>query len=157
MILTNDGQLAHRLTHPRYGHEKVYRVVVTGSPSAALLDHWRGGVVLEDGPTAPVTIQVLNKQRDHTVLHITMREGRKRQIRRIAAQLGHPVTSLLRLEIGPVQLGDLKPGEWRHLTADEVQALGRATAQRRQPEPSLSSGPAKKQVGNRRPRRTKRP
>jgi 23S rRNA pseudouridine2605 synthase len=139
MILTNDGQLAHRLTHPRFGHEKRYRVAVAGSPPATVLDQWRNGVILEDGPTAPVTIQVLNQQRDHTLLLVTMREGRKRQIRRIAAQLGYPVTSLVRQEIGPIQLGDLKPGQWRHLTPEEVQALKKALDQRRPPAASRPS------------------
>lgn len=145
MLLTNDGTLAHRLTHPRYGHEKVYRVAIAGSPGAGVIDQWRQGVLLDDGQTAPVVIQVLNQQQDHTLLLITMREGRKRQIRRIAAQLEHPVTSLVRVEIGPIQLGDLKPGEWRHLSPEEVEAL-KAAVKRPQPtgHPHQSRSPADK-------------
>ncbi|MCI0395311.1 MAG: rRNA pseudouridine synthase [Chloroflexi bacterium] len=123
MLLTNDGKLAHRLTHPRYGHEKIYRVVVEGKPVLATLEQWARGVELDGRPTIPAQIEILHQQKDHTWLRLTMREGRKRQIRRIAAMLGHPVTRLIREQIGPIRLGDLKPGEWRHLSASEVAAL----------------------------------
>jgi 23S rRNA pseudouridine2605 synthase len=123
MLLTNDGELAHRLTHPRFGHEKSYRVALEGQVPAASLEQWRRGLELDDRTTAPVHIEVLNRQQDHTLLQITMHEGRKHQIRRIAAQLGHPVTKLLRERIGPVELGHLKPGDWRHLTGDERSRL----------------------------------
>jgi 23S rRNA pseudouridine2605 synthase len=127
ILMTNDGDLAHKLTHPRYGHEKVYRVAVEGRPAAGLLDQWRHGVLLDGRPTLPVKIEVVQQQKAYAVLRLTMREGRKRQIRRIAAMLGHPVRQLVREQIGPLQLGDLKPGMWRHLTPREVKALREAT------------------------------
>lgn len=123
MLMTNDGKLAHRLTHPRYGHEKTYRVLVEGNIPAEALDQWRRGVRLDERMTAPAEITVVNRQKKLTELEIMMREGRKRQIRRIAAMFGHPVRRLVRQTIGPLELGDLKPGQWRHLTTEEVKAL----------------------------------
>jgi 23S rRNA pseudouridine2605 synthase len=127
ILMTNDGDLAHKLTHPRYGHDKVYRVTVEGRPSPEVLDQWRGGIMLEGRLTLPVTIDLLQQQKEYTTLRITMREGRKRQIRRIAALLGHPVRQLVREQIGPLLLGNLKVGRWRHLTAQEVKALRQVT------------------------------
>lgn len=123
MLLTNDGKLAHRLTHPRYEHEKAYNVVVEGDISERALDQWRRGVFLDGRITAPAPIEVLERHKTETRLRIVLREGRKRQIRRIAAMLGHPVRSLVRERIGPVELGQLQPGEWRYLTAKEVDRL----------------------------------
>jgi pseudouridine synthase len=123
ILMTDDGQLAHRLTHPRFGHEKVYEVTVEGMIADAALEQWRRGVMLDGRQTAPATIQLLERHRDHSRLTIVLREGRKRQIRRVAAALGHPVQRLVRQRIGPITLGELQPGQWRHLTADEVQAL----------------------------------
>ena len=123
MLMTNDGDLAHRLTHPRFGHEKVYRVTVEGQPAQATLDQWRKGVMLDGRPTIPAKVEVIRQHREFTTLRIIMREGRKRQIRRVATQLGHPVSHLLREAIGPLKLGDLQPGQWRHLTPAEVAEL----------------------------------
>jgi pseudouridine synthase len=123
MLLTNDGKMTHRMTHPRFGHQKVYRVAVEGKPPFAVLQQWREGVDLDGKLTAPVEIEVLHQQKDHTWLKITMREGRKRQIRRIAAMLGHPVNKIIREAIGPIQLGNLQPGKWQHLSGQEVKAL----------------------------------
>lgn len=123
MLMTNDGQLAHRLTHPRYEHEKVYEVELEGRISNRNLDQWRRGVMLDDRITAPAPIEVLGRDGDGTRLRIIMREGRKRQIRRIAADFGHPVKRLVRLNIGPLELGSLQPGEWRHLTTEELERL----------------------------------
>lgn len=123
MLLTNDGALAHRLTHPRYEHEKTYRVVVEGRPSAAILDQWRRGVKLDGRPTAPAHIDTIEQPAGCAILRVVLREGRKRQIRRVAAQLGHPVLHLLREQIGPLRLGELPPGQWRYLTAAEIAAL----------------------------------
>ncbi|MEW5985187.1 MAG: pseudouridine synthase [Chloroflexota bacterium] len=127
MLLTNDGALAHRLTHPRYEHEKTYRVVVEGRPSPDLLEEWRRGVLLDGRPTAPAQIDVIEQNAACAILRVVLREGRKRQIRRVAAQLGHPVQQLLREQIGPLRLGDLPPGHWRYLTAEEVATLRRLT------------------------------
>ena len=123
VILTNDGTLAHRMTHPRFGHEKIYRVKVEGNPESDLLVQWRQGVELDDGLTLPVELKVVERTQTYTWLEITMREGRKRQIRRVAALLGHPVLHLSRLQIGPIRLGDLGLGKWRHLTRQEVSRL----------------------------------
>lgn len=123
MLMTNDGQLAHRLTHPRYEHEKVYDVILEGQITDRDLAQWRKGVILDDRLTAPAQIELLAYSSDSSHLRVTLREGRKRQIRRIAAAFGHPVSSLVRIRIGSLQLGDLKPGEWRHLSHEEVRRL----------------------------------
>lgn len=128
ILLTNDGQLAHRLTHPRYGHTKLYRVDVEGYIDDVQLDLWRKGLKLEGRRTAPAKIKILARDEKGTRLHVTLREGRKRQIRRIAALLGHPVTRLTRLRIGPIELGKIGPGEWRFLTVQEIRALRRSVA-----------------------------
>lgn len=127
ILLTNDGKLAHRLTHPRFEHEKVYEVTVEGRPKVAVLELWRQGVLLDDEMTAPARVEVLEAREESTDLRVTLREGRKRQIRRVAAMLGHPVQRLLRTHIGPLALGNLAPGEWRHLTEEEVKSLKKAT------------------------------
>jgi len=123
ILLTNDGQLAHRLTHPRYEHEKVYDVTLEGAIGDEALAQWRQGLLLDGEPTAPARVELLQRDPNSTRLRITLREGRKRQIRRIAAAFGHPVQRLLRTHIGPLALGDLPPGQWRHLTPAEVEAL----------------------------------
>lgn len=126
VLMTNDGALAHRLTHPRYGHEKVYDVTVEGDISEELLDQWRRGVVLDGRITAPAPIEVVERTQQTTRLRIILREGRKRQIRRIAAALGHPVQRLIRERIGPLVLGDLPSGQWRYLTEREISELKRS-------------------------------
>jgi 23S rRNA pseudouridine2605 synthase len=123
ILLTNDGDLAHRLAHPRYQHSKTYHVLVEGRPDAGTLAAWRGGVMLDGRRTAPAKVKVLQRQADATWLQIELREGRKRQIRRVAASLGHPVRRLIRTHIGTLALGDLEPGQWRRLSDDEVRAL----------------------------------
>ncbi|UCC51256.1 MAG: rRNA pseudouridine synthase [Anaerolineaceae bacterium] len=130
ILMTNDGQLAHHLTHPRYEHEKEYEVEVEGTVSNQVLGTWRQGVLLDDRLTAPAHIEVLERNRNSTRLRIVLREGRKRQIRRIAAGLGHPVLHLRRVKIGPLELGSLKPGQWRRLTSQEIDQL-RAAARKK--------------------------
>ncbi len=129
VLMTNDGALAHRLTHPRYEHEKVYDVTVEGHMPDAALEQWRRGVMLDGRITAPAPIEVIERGRDATRLRIILREGRKRQIRRVAAALGHPVRRLIRLSIGPLELGDLPSGEWRYLTNQEISLLQRRAAE----------------------------
>lgn len=126
ILLTNDGKLAHRLTHPRFEHEKVYEITLEGRPKLAVLELWRQGVLLDEKMTDPAGVEVIQLGKEQSDLRITLREGRKRQIRRVAAMLGHPVQRLLRTHIGPLALGDLPPGEWRHLTADEIRSLREA-------------------------------
>lgn len=126
ILLTNDGEFAYRLTHPRFEHEKEYRVGVRGRPDSRTLQRWRDGVLLdgEVTKTAPCRIDVLGAAGDSTTtLRVVMREGRKRQIRRVAKLLGHPVIELVRVRVGAVKLGALESGAWRHLSDREVRAL----------------------------------
>jgi 23S rRNA pseudouridine2605 synthase len=125
ILLTNDGQLAHQLMHPRFEVPKTYRVWVEGGPvGQGALQALRDGVVLEDGPTAPAQVRALGRQR----LEVTIREGRNRQVRRMCEAVGHPVTRLARVRFGPLELGDLASGACRLLGEPEVHAL-RAAAQ----------------------------
>lgn len=124
MLLTNDGELTNQLTHPRYGHEKEYRVLVARVPDAKQLEAWRRGVVLPDGArTRPAQVSVERRQGDGAWLRVIMQEGRKRQIREVAGLLGLATVKLIRVRIGSLRLGELKPGEWRELSAEEVSAL----------------------------------
>ncbi len=123
ILLTDDGDLANLLTHPRYEHEKEYLVLVNGHPSEATLEAWRRGVNLEGKPTAPAQVDQLRTSGDSTMLRIVMREGRKRQIRRVAALLGHPVRELKRVRLGPLDMQMLESGHWRYLTSKEIRAL----------------------------------
>jgi pseudouridine synthase len=132
MLFTNDGDLAHRLTHPSYEHPKVYRVWVTGHPDEDVLNTWREGIMIEGQRTLPAEVSRLRKTRDATLLEVVLREGRKRQIRRVAAALGYPAQRLERIKLGPLTLNDLPTGSWRRLTSEEVRALKHI---RRQPKP----------------------
>lgn len=122
-LLTNDGELTHLLTHPRYQHLKKYHVCVTGHPSEKTLRTWRRGIVLDGYRTAPAQVSILRDEAKNSWLEVGLREGRKRQIRRVAANLGHPVQKLIRVSIGPIHLGNLKPGQWRNLTKSELKLL----------------------------------
>ena len=124
LLLTNDGELAHRLTHPSFGVEKEYLAEVQGTPSPGDLRRLREGVNLEDGPTSPARVSTLGPN----LLRITIHEGRNRQVRRMCETVGHPVTRLVRTRIGPLAERTLKPGEYRELTVKEVRALERAAA-----------------------------
>jgi len=123
ILLTNDGELANLLTHPRYMHDKEYIALVNGHPTEKTLGAWQRGVLIDDKLTAPARVEVIRRERDSTLLRIEMREGRKRQIRRVAALLGHPVRELKRVRLGPLQLGSLESGQWRHLTTKEIGEL----------------------------------
>ncbi|MGD8457721.1 MAG: pseudouridine synthase [Anaerolineales bacterium] len=124
ILLTNDGELTNHLTHPRYGHEKEYRVLVAQHPDEAQLTIWRNGVVLEDGyRTAPAKVYVEGLKGKGAWLRVVMKEGKKRQIREIAKQIGLPVVKLVRIRIDTLYLGNLKPGEWRYLSEYEIQSL----------------------------------
>ena len=120
LLLSNDGDLTLRLTHPRYGHARTYRIWVAGHPDARALERWADGVPLEGLPSQPVELTVLGRRRDATRLELVMREGRNRQIRRTAALLGHPVLDLLRVAIGPLRLADLPEGRWREVSPGEL-------------------------------------
>jgi 23S rRNA pseudouridine2605 synthase len=124
LLLTNDGDLTLRLTHPRYGVEKEYVAQVEGEPSRGALRRLREGVELEDGTTAPARVASVAPGLVRIVIH----EGRKRQVRRMCEAIGHPVVRLVRTRIGPIADRGLGPGEWRELTVEEVRALERAAA-----------------------------
>jgi 23S rRNA pseudouridine2605 synthase len=131
VLLTDDGELTNRLTHPRYAHEKEYHVYAQGRPTEKTLERWRRGVDLADwdeqthdgGHTAPAQVEIITTDKDGTWLRVIMREGRKRQIRRVASLLGYPVRKLIRVRMGPLRLGDLCPGQWRHVTPQELEQL----------------------------------
>ncbi|MCC6435588.1 MAG: rRNA pseudouridine synthase [Acidimicrobiales bacterium] len=123
LLLTNDGELAHRLTHPSFGVDKEYLVAVQGAPTRGELRRLRQGVELEDGMTAPARVATVAPD----LLRITIHEGRNRQIRRMCDAVGHPVLRLVRTRIGPLSDAKLAPGSWRPLTLDEVRALSNAT------------------------------
>ncbi len=123
LILTNDGELANRLTHPRFGVEKTYTVLVEGLPTPADMRSLCDGVALDDGPAAALRAKVLDRHRHQALLEIVLGEGRKREVRRMCAAVGHPVTRLVRTAIGPLRDPQLRPGNWRSLTLDEVRSL----------------------------------
>lgn len=128
LLLTDDGELAHRLTHPRYGVPKTYLVEVRGEVEEHVLHQLREGVKLEDGLAAPAEVKKVRYQphRQTTLLRLTIHEGRKRQVKRMCHAVGHPLVRLHRERFGPLSLRDLPPGAWRHLTPEEVTALKRA-------------------------------
>jgi 23S rRNA pseudouridine2605 synthase len=125
LLLTNDGDLAQLLTHPRHGVEKEYFVEVEGKPSPAALRRLREGVELDDGPTLPARARIVQESPalTTTALAIVVKEGRKRMVRRMCATVGHPVVRLARTRIGPLRDPRLAPGTWRALTTEEVRAL----------------------------------
>ena len=125
LLLTNDGELAQLLTHPRHGVEKEYFVEVEGKPSPAALRSLREGVELDDGPTRPARAKIVQESPSltTTALTIVVKEGRKRMVRRMCATVGHPVVRLARTRIGPLRDPRLAPGTWRALATEEVRAL----------------------------------
>ena len=124
LILTNDGDLAQLLTHPSHGVEKEYFVEVEGTPTPADLRMLRSGIELDDGPTRPARVKILQESATGTAaLTIVVQEGRKRMVRRMFAAVGHPVLRLARTRIGPLRDPRLAPGTWRVLAPDEVRAL----------------------------------
>jgi 23S rRNA pseudouridine2457 synthase len=149
LLLTNDGELAHRLTDPRFGHERVYLVQVERVPDESALEALRRGVTLSDGPTLPAEVERLSDEPElpdrpvpirfrknvPTVwLRLVLREGRNRQMRRMTASVGYPTLRLIRLAVGTIGLGGLAPGAWRELSTDELDSLyGSRPAQWRAP------------------------
>lgn len=145
MLMTNDGDLAHKLTHPRYGHSKTYRVSIEGEVTQDALTQWRRGIWYDGKKTIPAEVDVLEKGKEFTLLQIVMKEGRKRQIRRVAAQLGYTVMQLVRMEIGPIQLGDLRPGQWRHLQGWEINQLRQISQSKPKTKRPFPQGQKKKE------------
>ena len=125
LLLTNEGKLAHRLAHPRYGVEKVYEAEVEGRPSADALGALRSGVELEDGRTAPARARVLRRGSGSALLELTLHEGRKHQVKRMCEAVGHPARRLHRSRYAGLDLGGLALGGWRALTRAEVAGLRR--------------------------------
>lgn len=124
LVITNDGDLAHRLTHPSLSVEKAYLVQVEGTPSPAAIRRLREGVELEDGTTSPAKVSLTPPN----LLRLVIHEGRNRQVRRMCAAVGHPVVRLARYRIGPLADPSLAPGQWRHLDPSEVRSLEQAAA-----------------------------
>lgn len=148
VLLTNDGDLTNRITHPRYGHEKTYKVLLEGRVNEEKLNTWRSGVMLPDGFRAgPVKVKTIESDRDGTWVRVVMREGHKRQIRETAEVLGHTVKRIIRTHIGPLALGDLPPGKSRELTHEEVAVLKDvmgAGKRRRLPQQGASGKPSRR-------------
>ncbi len=124
VLLTNDGEMANRLSHPKYEHDKEYEVRTSRKPDEEQLKIWRRGVVLEDGyRTLPAEVEIKSQTTKGAWLKIVLREGKNRQIRRTGLRIGLPVRQIRRVRIGPIELGKLQPGNFRYLRPDEIQAL----------------------------------
>jgi 23S rRNA pseudouridine2605 synthase len=123
LLLTDDGELANRLAHPRHKVAKEYVATVAGVPGERDLRALRGGVLLDDGPTQPAEVELLGAVRGLTRVRIVIREGRNRQVRRMLEAVGHPARELARTGFGPLRLGHLRPGDWRRLRPPELAAL----------------------------------
>ncbi len=126
LLLTNQGELVHRLTHPSYEVEREYEAWVEGIPGGDTLRRLLKGVELEDGAARVAGVRMLRTTRDGAVLSVVLKEGRKREVRRLLEAVAHPVRRLRRVRFGPMRLGELKAGEWRDLTPNEIRALARA-------------------------------
>ena len=119
ILLTNNGELTLRLTHPKFAHTKTYLVWVSGRPSPLILDNWRKGIALDGKMTMPARVEVMEKVKSNTLLKVILKEGRNRQIRRMANLLGHPVKDLQRISISNINLNGLKEGTWREIESKE--------------------------------------
>jgi 23S rRNA pseudouridine2605 synthase len=128
MIVTNDGDLTHRLTHPSFGVEKEYLAQVEGVPGRGVIRALREGVDLDDGRTAPAAVRLVQDAGDHSLIELVIHEGRNRQVRRMCDAVGHPVQRLVRTRIGQLRDPKLPPGKWRALTPNEVHGLSVAAA-----------------------------
>ena len=126
LLFTTDGELAHRLMHPRYGLEREYAVRLLGEPSAEQLDQLRKGVELEDGPAKAESVEMRGGTGTNVWCHVVVREGRNREVRRLFEAVGLVVSRLIRVRYGPIALGDMRRGDSRRLTPAEVAALYRA-------------------------------
>lgn len=135
ILLTNDGELANRLTHPRYGVQKVYRVVVAGHPTRESLEALRRGVHLAEGVARVADVRIKRQLKQSAILEMVLEEGHNREIRRVLARLGHKVLTLVRIAVGPVRLGRLGPGEFRRLSHEEIERLQRLVHSPQQKKP----------------------
>jgi 23S rRNA pseudouridine2605 synthase len=124
MILTDDGDLTLRLTHPRFQHEKEYHVLLTATPNEEVLQLWRNGVKLADGYiTKPISVKMIKNNGSNTWLSVILKEGHKRQIREIGKATNLQVSRIIRTRIGPIAIGNLEPGTWRELSKQEISSL----------------------------------
>ncbi len=123
LLVTNNGLLSLKLTHPKYKHEKSYEVWISGMPSNEALNRWRHGVYVNEQITKPAIVDILKRERGRTLLKIVLSEGRNRQIRRVAAELDHKVIDLKRVSIASIKLGNLEEGSWRELDISEWKNL----------------------------------
>lgn len=173
VVLSNDGDLTHRLTHPSFQHTRTYRATLYGLPNSEALRKWEKGIWLpeEESRTAPCVVRVVRNSQGLAVVEIVMAEGRKRQIRRVASALGYPVRHLTRTHVGRLGLGDLRPGQWRELDQRDLTLLktpDSALKRSRQPRPARKRpvrpqqrrgyrGPPGRRSGRRPARRKARP
>jgi 23S rRNA pseudouridine2605 synthase len=141
LLLTNDGDLTHLLTHPSFGVVKTYLAEVEGEPTPAAVRALREGVELDDGRTAPARVKVVQRRGATSAMELGLHEGRNRQVRRMCEAVGHPVVRLVRTRIGPLRDGSLKPGTWRALDPAEVRALYEATTDAARANPPEPDGP----------------
>jgi 23S rRNA pseudouridine2605 synthase len=123
ILVTNDGELANRLTHPRYGIQKTYQVLVAGHPAPEMMIQLRQGVRLAEGVAQVTGAKIKRRHKQSTILELVLEEGRNREIRRVLAKVGHKVQRLTRIAVGPVRLADLPPGQYRRLGRKEVDSL----------------------------------
>lgn len=130
LILTNDGDFAHLVMHPRHELPKTYLVKIKGTLDQDDIEQLEKGVYLEEGKTSPAQVRLIRKEVANSWVEITIREGRKRQVRRMFDRVDHSVIKLKRIKIGPLSLGDLQPGKYRHLTQSEVEAIREAASRR---------------------------
>lgn len=129
IILSNDGEFTNLMIHPRYKIEKRYEAWVAGRVKEPELEAIRAGIMLDDGPASPAECRIVKQQKQQTLLEIKIHEGRKRQVKRMCAAIGHPVVSLQRIGVGILSLKGLPEGQYRHLSPDEVAALKKAAGQ----------------------------
>ncbi|MBU6428029.1 MAG: rRNA pseudouridine synthase [Cyanobacteria bacterium REEB65] len=123
LLLSNDGEVTLAVTHPRHELDKTYLATVSGRPTDAALGELSRGLLLADGMTSPVEVQIVRMVPGGCQVRLTLHEGRKRQVRRMLAAIGHPVRQLVRTSVGPIDLSGLQPGCWRELSGDEVECL----------------------------------
>lgn len=123
IILTNDGEFTYRMTHPKHEIDKVYEAVVSGIPSKEEIERFENGLKIEDYTTSKARLEVITKKAHNAVIHVTIHEGKNRQVRKMCDAIGHRVLSLKRISIGPIALGSLPEGKWRSLTSEEIEHL----------------------------------
>lgn len=123
LLLTNDGDITYKITHPKHETKKIYRAELKGVPDETHIEQFENGILIEDSITAPAKLKIIKSFGNRTIVDITIHEGKNRQIRKMCETIGFPVISLKRIEVGSIKLGDLPDGKWRFLTKDEVKSL----------------------------------